>query len=323
MNGVLNEFNRKPLQCTHDRSGIGNCTNSGEYMDGCPFVDPSGLCSNEVSQKNIDVNCATQPAFKSCQGSFWGAAESSKCFDSTLFDSRFSREETFPIVGCYRTRCTKLQTGNNASNVLKYSLEIKDPLDVWRLCQPNLQLTVEGYEGYLACPFEWDSLCIPPSSFVSQISSVPKTTPAPTVTEYLYNVDMEVSFSMTAQEFNEDKQTRFILSVATTADVNAADVTIKEMLQVELRRATALKVAFQIKAADKAKADGIAAKLTIESLNAELQINNLPAAKLEKPATVTSRNATMPLGSAPAMLRSSLPLLLMLPLMSTGYAAGV
>jgi hypothetical protein len=33
-------------QCSFDRSGVGTCVGSGVYMEGCPFVAPSYLCSN-------------------------------------------------------------------------------------------------------------------------------------------------------------------------------------------------------------------------------------------------------------------------------------
>jgi len=214
-------------QCTHDRSGIGNCTKNDDFMDGCSFVTPntfypySGLCSIAASQPYFDVNCANSgQGFLSCKGSSWGPL-ASKCFDSTLFrhssdGSSYAAFDTYVLVGCYRTRCAQ----NNVSN---YTLEIQDPLNTWRLCQPNLQLFVEGYHGYITCPPEFDSVCAMSSPYTPEMSPQPTTLAPPIITTFNSVVSMVVSLPISVQDFTDAKQVLSRIPVAKTTEVKTED----------------------------------------------------------------------------------------------------
>ena len=96
-------------------------------------------------------------------------------------------------------------------------------------------------------------------------------------------VKLSLSLPFTKDEFTEDKQSKFRVSLAIAADVKPADVKIDKIETIGGRRgarrhllAGSIRVDTSIRAADNAKAGSMAKRLTADNINAELAKVGLP-----------------------------------------------
>ena len=108
-----------------------------------------------------------------------------------------------------------------------------------------------------------------------------------------------VSLPMTVADFDDGKQATFKTAIAAAAGVSSADVTIVKIesissarrggaiRHVTLRRllAAGIRIDISVKAANQNAGDALGAKLTVTSINAQLQQAGLPAATLLEAAT--------------------------------------
>jgi hypothetical protein len=111
---------------------------------------------------------------------------------------------------------------------------------------------------------------------------------------------MVMSLPMTKQEFTEEKQIKFRVSIAIAAGVTPADVTLDKIETISSRRGfdrhlltDSLRVDTIVKASDESAAVSMASALTHDKINSELEKAGLPkATMLEAPkaATVEPRN---------------------------------
>ena len=139
-----------------------------------------------------------------------------------------------------------------------------------------------------------------PVSVTTTPVPVSVTTPAPAPQPAGYVVKMAVSLPMTMQQFNNNEQLKFKQSVARTAGVSSADVSIDRIVDMNigtavLRRllATGIRVDTSVKASDEIAASEISTSLTPDNLNSELVAAGLPAATiLEAPTFASDRQAT-------------------------------
>jgi hypothetical protein len=96
------------LQCSFDRSGIGECSKSGKYMDGCPVTRNHWRTCNsfwEEPQGLYGGSCGG----KDCTGGTFSSA--SACFESSLFSSAYVRSfEISKPVSCYDYACIPTNT---------------------------------------------------------------------------------------------------------------------------------------------------------------------------------------------------------------------
>jgi hypothetical protein len=95
------------LQCSFDRSGIGNCSKSDYYMDGCPVTRNYWRTCNWVwlePQWLFGGNCSG----KDCTGGTFSNA--SACFESSLFSSAHVRSANSKPVSCYDYACIPTNT---------------------------------------------------------------------------------------------------------------------------------------------------------------------------------------------------------------------
>ena len=111
---------------------------------------------------------------------------------------------------------------------------------------------------------------------------------------------MVVSLSMTKESFTKDKQMIFRESIARTAGVEAADVTIDKIEVINGRRDTtrrllaeSVRVEFKVKAVGESEADSMAQRLTSDKINAQLEKGGIGKANiLEAPKTVSVVDVT-------------------------------
>eukprot|EP00802_Teleaulax_amphioxeia_P006768 Tamp_06773.p1 GENE.Tamp_06773~~Tamp_06773.p1 ORF type:complete len:391 (-),score=40.59 Tamp_06773:143-1315(-) len=269
-------------QCTFDRSGWGNCTNSAPYMDGCPYVEPIFMCSNWDEGAEFSVISPKCPdgSTKECMGQAFGA--SSACFDSSLFDQGFSLQDP-PSVGCYEYKCAKDENKTDSP----YTLSIRATSGAWQECAPNKEITLPGYTGSIKCPPEYQYFCT-----IRETRAPPPNAPAPSppaVGIPQFYVSMTIQMRMTLKEFNLKLDT-FRQAVATAAKASPSDVDILQAVEVddESRRATAVQVDFRVKAASEKDALAIQGNLSIDKLNVALAAAQLPESKMINAPTIAA-----------------------------------
>jgi hypothetical protein len=95
------------LQCSFDRSGIGECSKS-YYMDGCPVARNEGRTCNSFWQQPTDLYGGSCGG-KDCTGGTFSSA--SACFESSLFSAAVVRSpQVSNPVSCYDYACIPTNT---------------------------------------------------------------------------------------------------------------------------------------------------------------------------------------------------------------------
>ena len=263
-------------QCSFDRSGMGNCSNTDKYMDGCPITRALYMCSDfKGTPSDIGFfggNCGGSD----CKGATY--SDASACFESSLFKDGWT--STWPrVVGCYEFTCNKNDTH------IESGLMIKDPTGTWRNCtRPGETFTnIAGYSGTLSCPDDWELLCAFPGSSTGvqlQVTTVPR---------YPENsphyVTMRLTLPYTLAEFDTPtvraKLERAVAAVANTIPENVF-LTIKSSTTRRMLLAASVDVEAKIVVASAQAASDLRSRLeaggVMTKVNSELQKEGLAPA---------------------------------------------
>ena len=159
-------------------------------------------------------------------------------------------------------------------------------------CKPGEYTEYEGSVSCMSCPAGKTS--VSGSVSVEGCNLDADGTTSVTLTE---TVRMVVNLPMTFAEFDDEKQQSFKEAIAKAAagQVRADHVTIdtiEEMSRAERRLlAQGIRVSVSVKAVDKSAADAIAASLTEDAINLELERAGLPPATLLGAPTVVNSEA--------------------------------
>ena len=274
-------------RCTFDRAGFGKCTGGAPYMDGCPFVEPIFMCSNWDGKAGDWFRKCPNTSENYCTGSRFGPGTA--CFESDLFDITAAGFNATGVA-CYEYECEKESTMSN-----RYKLKIGG-----EACEPNKQITVNGFNGYITCPSEWQIFC---NSSLKQVFGTHLETVASTaVSSPKYVVSMQLLLPMTPAEFTQVKENLFILSIATLCNVHNSDIVITGKTPVQ-RRSSGIRIDFEILATDWKSAEAIKERLVIDNINKMFKSNGIPDATVVKEASIQEYNKQILSDSGAASVR--------------------
>mmetsp|Transcript_80546 Transcript_80546/g.130578 ORF Transcript_80546/g.130578 Transcript_80546/m.130578 type:complete len:741 (+) Transcript_80546:72-2294(+) len=272
-------------QCSFDRSGIGNCSNTGRYMEGCPFVLPAYLCDNFNGK--VSANQATCQGAGPCKGDT--ISNASGCFDSSLFRVGYGdTPASLDPVGCYEYACIATRSDSSAGETKPgaFKLQIKDPLGVWRTCsKPSESFSdIAGFTGALTCPDDWTILCATPSTFTSALSL-----DSPVDKATLHFVTLSIIMPYTVLQMDDASLlVRFKRAIASVVGTIVENIVISYPSSGTRRLLAQTLVEVKILAASAQRAVAIKSSLGLDPLakvNAALKIEGLDEATS---VTVTS-----------------------------------
>mmetsp|Transcript_1576 Transcript_1576/g.2132 ORF Transcript_1576/g.2132 Transcript_1576/m.2132 type:complete len:723 (+) Transcript_1576:79-2247(+) len=275
-------------QCSFDRSGVGNCSTAGTYMEGCPYVQPLYLCDNfRGVASQVQAKCGES----ACKGVV--ISDASACFESTLFDELYdSSSASLDPVGCYEYACIDASEFNSSTGVQKagaLQLKIKDPLGVWRTCsKPSESFSdITGFTGALTCPDDWAILCSVPSNFTSVRFFSSLDSPVDKATLHFVTLSIIMPYSVLQMD-DASLLVRFKRAIASVVGTIVENIVISYPSSGTRRLLAQTLVEVKILAASAQRAVAIKSSLGLDPLakvNAALKIEGLDEATS---VTVTS-----------------------------------
>eukprot|EP00802_Teleaulax_amphioxeia_P007078 Tamp_07084.p1 GENE.Tamp_07084~~Tamp_07084.p1 ORF type:complete len:618 (+),score=81.29 Tamp_07084:601-2454(+) len=262
--------------CTFDRSGLGNCTNLGSNMEGCPFRSPF---QNTRCDEFFGVYTPTQCGSTACTGEVRGA--SSACFESTLFQEGYTSASARG-VGCYEYECVDTGKKSSLGDEL-YHLKIKDPSGVWRTCTNAQTFTgITGYTGTLSCPDDWQAFCSKPDVVTNSAPVI-----AVAGKNSAHYVKITLTMPYTVQELDDENvRVPFITAIARAAGTIKENIHLDYPNQRRTMRRQSASTVVEVKIVSDS-ADGIAAIKTqlgstdrdvLAKINTELRAEKLQEA---------------------------------------------